>query len=132
MIAATQITRRPCPGEPPHVRSVALAFGTQRDALSGVRPRAEPAPRRLQPVSEFLDRRAGSQLRLQQTVEGLSAIAMTYYGVGLGAYLLKPLAKAAGINESLVTMIPVPVIGLVVLLNLRRLRRRLVREHTSG
>ena len=114
------------------MRSVAPAFGAQRDALSGDRPRAEPAPRRLQPLSEFLDRRAGFQLRLQQTVEGLSVLAMTYYGVGVGAYLLKPLAKAASINESLVTMIAVPVIGLVVVLNVRRLRRRLVREHTSS
>ena len=114
------------------MRSVAPAFGAQRDALSGDRPRAEPAPRRLQPLSEFLDRRSSSQLRLQQTVEGLSVIAMTYYGVGLSAYLLKPLAEAAGINESLVTMLAVPVIGLVVVLNVRRLRRRLVREHTSS
>ena len=121
MIAATQIALLPCPGEPPHVRSVAPAFGAQRDALSGVRP-----------LSEFLDRRAGFQLRLQQTVEALSVLAMTHYGVGLGAYLLKPLAKAASINKSLVTMIAVPVIGLVVVLNLRRLRRRLVREPTSG
>ena len=83
-------------------------------------------------MSEFLDRRAGFQLRLQQTVEALSVLAMTYYGVGVGAYLLKPLAKAASINESLVTMIAVPVIGLVVVLNVRRLRRRLVREHTSS
>ena len=134
MIAATQIALLPCPGEPPHVRSVAPAFGAQRDALSGDRPRAEPAPRRLQPLSEFLDRRAGFQLRLQQTVEALSVLAMTYYGVGVGvgAYLLKPLAKAASINKSLVTKIAVAVIGLVVVLNVRRMRRRLVREHTSG
>ena len=132
MIAATQIALLPCPGEPPHGRSVALAFGTQRDALSGVRPRAEPASRRLQPLSEFLDRRTGFQLRLQQTVEALSVLAMTYYGVGVGAYLLKPLAKAASINKSLVTKIAVAVIGLVVVLNVRRMRRRLVREHTSG
>ena len=88
--------------------------------------------RQNQALLASMDRRAGFQLRLQQTVEGLSVIAMTYYGVGLGAYLFKPLAKAAGINEGLVTMIAVPVIGLVVLLNVRRVRRKLVREHTSG
>ena len=114
------------------MRSVAPTFGAQRDALSGDRPRAEPAPRRLQPLSEFLNRRAGLQLRLQQTVAGLSVIAMTYYGVGLSAYPLKPLAQAASISKSLVTMIAVPVIGLMVVLNLRRLCRRLVREPTSG
>ena len=57
-------------------------------------------------------KRQGLQLRLQETVEGLSVIAMTYYGVGLASYLLKPLAKAAGVNDALVTMIAVPVIGM--------------------
>ncbi len=85
--------------------------------------------RQNQALLASMDRRAGFQLRLQQTVEGLSVIAMTYYGVGLAAYSLKPLAKASGINESLVTMIAVPVIGLVVLITMRRLRSRLVREH---
>ena len=36
-----------------------------------------------------MDRRAQAQLRLQQTVEGLSVIAGTYYGVGLVGYLVK-------------------------------------------
>ncbi len=88
--------------------------------------------RQNQALLASMDRRAGLQLRLQETVEGLSVMAMTYYGVGLGAYLFKPLAKSAGIHEGLVTMIAVPVIGLAVLFNVRRLRRRLVREHTSG
>ncbi|MGO4392858.1 DUF3422 family protein [Variovorax sp. M-6] len=72
-----------------------------------------------------LDRRQGMQLRLQETVEGLSVIAMTYYGVGLGNYLLKPLAKAMGWHETAVTLVAVPAIALLVLLNMRRLRRHL-------
>ncbi len=36
-----------------------------------------------------MDARAQLQLRLQQTVEGLSAIAITYYCVGLVGYLVK-------------------------------------------
>jgi uncharacterized membrane-anchored protein len=88
--------------------------------------------RQNQALLASMDRRAGLQLRLQETVEGLSVIAMTYYGVGLGAYLLKPLAHAAGINEALVTMIAVPVIGVLVLVNMRRLRRHLAREHAAA
>jgi uncharacterized membrane-anchored protein len=84
--------------------------------------------RQNQALLASMDKRQGMQLRLQETVEGLSVIAMTYYGVGLGAYLLKPLAKALGANESLVTMAAVPVIGLLVLVNVRRLRRRLAVE----
>jgi uncharacterized membrane-anchored protein len=63
--------------------------------------------------------------RYKETVEGLSVIAMTYYGVGLSNYLLKPLAKAMGWHETTVTLVAVPVIALLVLLNVRRLRRHL-------
>jgi len=85
--------------------------------------------RQNQALLASMDRRQGLQLRLQETVEGLSVIAMTYYGVGIAAYLLKPLAKALGANESLFTLLAVPLIGLAVLVNVRRLRRRLMREH---
>ncbi len=40
---------------------------------------------------ESMDRRAHLQLRLQETVEGLSVIAIGYYGVGLIGYALKGL-----------------------------------------
>ena len=40
---------------------------------------------------ESMDRRAHLQLRLQETVEGLSVIAIGYYGVGLIGYILKGL-----------------------------------------
>lgn len=39
-----------------------------------------------------MDRRAELQLRLQETVEGLSTIAITYYGTGLAYYVFKGLA----------------------------------------
>jgi uncharacterized membrane-anchored protein len=81
--------------------------------------------RQNQALLSSLDRRQGLQLRLQETVEGLSVIAMTYYGVGLSNYLLKPLAKAMGWHETAVTLVAVPVIALLVLLNVRRLRRHL-------
>lgn len=76
-----------------------------------------------------MEKRQGLQLRLQETVEGLSVIAMTYYGVGLAAYLLKPLAKAVGASEALVTVLAVPVVGLLVLASMRRVRRRLAQAH---
>ncbi len=76
-----------------------------------------------------MDRRAKLQLRLQETVEGLSVVAITYYGVGLVGYL------AAGLNglglkldKSLITLAAVPVIALAVGLGVRRLRRRLTRD----
>ena len=84
--------------------------------------------RQNQALLASMDRRQGMQLRLQETVEGLSVIAMTYYGVGLANYVLKPLAKAMLLNESLVTMTAVPVIGLLVMIGMHRLRRRLQSE----
>jgi len=40
---------------------------------------------------ESMDRRASIQLRLQETVEGLSVVAISYYAVGLLGYAAKPL-----------------------------------------
>lgn len=62
-----------------------------------------------------MDRRALLQLRLQQTVEGLSIVVLSYYGVGLVGYLAKGLKQAGvALNADLVTGIAVPlVVGLV-------------------
>jgi uncharacterized membrane-anchored protein len=88
--------------------------------------------RQNQSLLASMDRRQGLQLRLQETVEGLSVIAMTYYGVGLSGYVLKPLAKALGANEALFTLLAVPVIGVLVLLSMRRVRRRLTQTVGGG
>jgi len=84
--------------------------------------------RQNQSLLASLDRRQGMQLRLQEMVEGLSVIAMTYYGVGLAAYALKPMAKALNMNESWLVVAAVPAVALLVMLNLRRLRRHLSSE----
>jgi uncharacterized membrane-anchored protein len=42
-----------------------------------------------------MDRRASIQLRLQETVERLSVVAISYYAVGLLAYAAKPLLGAS-------------------------------------
>ena len=46
-----------------------------------------------QSLLSSMDRRARLQLRLQQTVEGLSVVAISYYAVSLLGYLLKGLGK---------------------------------------
>jgi len=72
-----------------------------------------------------MDRRAQLQLRLQQTVEGLSIVVLSYYGVGLIGYLVKGV-KQTGVplNADLVTGIAVPVVIGLVFLGMRRLRRK--------
>jgi uncharacterized membrane-anchored protein len=74
-----------------------------------------------------MNRRARLQLRLQQTVEGLSIAAITYYGVGLVGYLLKG-AKAGGtnLNADLLTGIAVPVVAVLAALGVRLARRGLM------
>ena len=45
-------------------------------------------------VLHALNRRAEMQLRLQETVEGLSVVAISYYALNLAAHLLAPMAEA--------------------------------------
>jgi uncharacterized membrane-anchored protein len=73
-----------------------------------------------------MDRRAAMQLRLQEMVEGLSVVVLTYYTVGLLGYVLKSL-KQLGINLNidLVVGISVPIIAIAVFVGLRMTRRRL-------
>ncbi len=65
---------------------------------------------------ESMDRRAKLQLRLQQTVEGLSVVAISYYLLGLLGYIVKGLAHTpiGKFDVAIVQMILlVPVVGLV-------------------
>ena len=80
-----------------------------------------------------MNRRAQLQLRLQETVEGLSVAAISYYLVGLINYALKA-AKAAGaaIDVSLLTGLAIlPVAGLVWF-GVRRIRRLVTRGHSDA
>jgi uncharacterized membrane-anchored protein len=71
-----------------------------------------------------MNNRARQQLRLQQTVEGLSVAAVSYYVVGLIGYLVKgsPLL-ADRVKPELVTAASVPLVVLAMWLFVRRLRR---------
>lgn len=77
-----------------------------------------------QKLLESMDRRADLQLRLQQTVEGLSVVAISYYAVGLLAYVAAPAADALSLSKSLVAAAIVPVVVLGVWLMVRRIRHR--------
>jgi len=76
-----------------------------------------------------MDRRAKLQLRLQQTVEGLSIAAIVYYVAGLIGYLAKA-ARGAGlrIEPDLAVGVSIPVVAGILLFALRRNRRRLKLE----
>ena len=82
-----------------------------------------------QRVLESMDRRAKLQLRLQETVEGLSVAAIAYYIVGLVIYAAKG-AKAIGlrIEVDVVAALSIPVVVLLTALGMRRVRRAVKRE----
>lgn len=68
--------------------------------------------------------RARQQLRLQQTVEGLSVAAISYYVIGLISYLLEGLPPLLGESPPKATVgLAVPVVILVVWLLVRRIRQ---------
>lgn len=70
-----------------------------------------------------MNRRAEMQLRLQQTVEGLSVAAISYYVVGLFGYLVKPLTHGLiPVDPALLTGLFVPLAVLFVWFVVRRIR----------
>jgi uncharacterized membrane-anchored protein len=70
--------------------------------------------------------RTRMQLRLQQTVEGLSVAAITYYTVALGAYVLKGLKDGGliSMDPTLATAILVPFALFGVAFIVRRIRQK--------
>ncbi len=81
--------------------------------------------RQNQALLASMDRRAKLQLRLQQTVEGLSVAAICYYVAGLVGYGAKGL-KAGGLplDADLLTGLSIPLVAVAVVLAVRRARQR--------
>ncbi|MFT7057996.1 MAG: putative membrane-anchored protein [Pseudorhodobacter sp.] len=75
-----------------------------------------------QRLLESMDKRADLQLRLQQTVEGLSVVAISYYAVNLLAYLAYPATVAIGLSKGMATAILTPLVVLAVWGTVRRIR----------
>jgi uncharacterized membrane-anchored protein len=75
-------------------------------------------------ILQSMNRRAAQQLKLQQAVEGLSVVAISYYMIGLLGYAGKA-AKAAGlpINPDIATGLLVPLVLGTVWLGMRRVHR---------
>lgn len=85
-----------------------------------------------QELLSSLAHRAKLQLRLQQTVEGLSVVAISYYSISIVAYMAKALDEAVlpggwVLDHDVITAVAViPVVGAVYAM-VRRVRRHL--EH---
>ncbi|MFV0359669.1 DUF3422 family protein [Tropicimonas sp.] len=76
-------------------------------------------------ILKAMDRRAALQLRLQETVEGLSVVAISYYAVNLAAGLFGPLGYGLGLDKTdMVALLTIPVVA-AVWFGLRRLKHRM-------
>ncbi len=77
-----------------------------------------------------MDRRAHLQLRMQETVEGLSVVAISYYLVGIVGYAAKGL-KGFGltVDPDLIVGLMIPVIMAFVWSGVRRIRKVVAGGH---
>lgn len=83
-------------------------------------------------ILESLNTRAALQLRLQQSVEGLSVVAISYYSIGLISYVAKAV-KSWGwpVNPDVLTGALIPVVACTVWLGLRRMHKRVGKRHAA-
>ncbi len=81
--------------------------------------------RQSQALLASMNRRAQLQIRLQQTVEGLSIAAMTYYIVGLVGHAAEAM-EAVGVNimPAIAMGVAIPIVAVLLGLGLRQVRRR--------
>jgi len=77
-----------------------------------------------------MNRRARLQLRLQETVEGLSVAAITYYLVGLVGYAAKAF-KSAGyaVDPDIAMGVSIPLVALLAAVGIGYVRRSVTKEH---
>lgn len=78
---------------------------------------------------EQMDKRAALQLRLQETVEGLSVVAISYYASILLATLVTPVGKLWGLDKATLNAILIPPVVLTVWWMVRRIKKKL---HPKG
>lgn len=76
-----------------------------------------------------MERRGKVSLRMQQTVEGLSVAAITYYGAGLVGYLAKPMKSVwPALNPDWVVAAAIPLLAYTIWRAVERIRRELMRD----
>ena len=76
-----------------------------------------------------MNNRAKVQLRLQETVEGLSIAAITYYGSQLVQYLAKGGKYLfPAISPEIATAVSIPLIAVCALFGIKRMRKTLAQE----
>ena len=86
-----------------------------------------------QQLLRSMETRARQQLMLQQTVEGFSVVAISYYSIGVVGKLIEGLAPyLPWLDVKLAGLVSIPVIIALVWTGVARVRRRIHRATTSG
>ncbi len=81
-----------------------------------------------QRLLQSMEARTRQQLMLQQTVEGLSVVAISYYSIAIFGKLTESLADfLPALDVKLVTLASIPVIIILVWWMVRRVRKRVYR-----
>lgn len=119
----------------PAMRTCDAVAGRQRDVIERIARTTQMLNTRVEVAAEAtnvgllasMDRRSQQQLRLQQTVEGLSVAAIAYYALGLLKFVIEAAAKVFhGLDATIATGIAAPLVILVVWQVLRRVRAHIV------
>ena len=84
-----------------------------------------------QQVLKSMEKRAHQQLRLQQTVEGLSVVAISYYGIGIVTKLIDALGERLHADVKLAEIIAIPLVIAIVWGSIRRMRYRILRSEVE-
>jgi uncharacterized membrane-anchored protein len=118
------------------------AMARRQDDLSGrvarnsqlLRTRVDiELERQNQELLAQMNNRAKLQMRLQETVEGLSVVAITYYGSQLVQYLAKGgKYLVPGLSPEIATAVSIPLIAILSLFGIKRLRKTLAQEEITA
>jgi uncharacterized membrane-anchored protein len=79
-----------------------------------------------QQVLRSMEKRGHQQLRLQQTVEGLSVVAISYYLIGILSKLIEGFGSYAKVETKLLSLLIIPFVVLIVWYGVRRLRKHIL------
>lgn len=80
-----------------------------------------------QRLLQSMEKRGRQQLMLQETVEGLSVAAISYYVIGIVGKLIEGAAKYAPFDEKFAQFISIPVVIALVWLAARHIKRKVHR-----
>lgn len=79
-----------------------------------------------QQVLKSMEMRGRQQLRLQETVEGLSVVAISYYLIGIIGKLIDGLGDQLKFDTKPISLLSIPLVVLAVWYAVRRLRKKIM------